>query len=57
MIKIVTLFLIFIAVMAMFGRLRLPKIGKFGRRQDAVCKTCGRPRIGKGPCPTCKGKG
>lgn len=48
LIKAVTFFLIFIAVIAMFGRLRLPG----GRRRLTAkhCPACGRPRIGKGPC-------
>ncbi len=51
--KIVTLFLIAIGVLAMFGKLRMPG----GRRlRDARCPDCGRIRIGKGPCP-CKKKG
>lgn len=45
--KVVLLFLIFMAVIAMFGRLRLPG-GR--RRLEAKCPACGRPRIGKGPC-------
>ena len=46
-IRIMILFLIGIAVLAMFGRLRvrLP-----GGRQLAKCRTCGKYRIGKGPC-------
>ncbi|MEX0284358.1 MAG: hypothetical protein AB3N23_07075 [Paracoccaceae bacterium] len=47
--KIVFLFLAFIAVLAMFGRLRFP--GQ-KRLQSAKCPSCGRYRIGKGPC-TC----
>ncbi|MGR3435191.1 MAG: hypothetical protein ACU0CO_09940 [Shimia sp.] len=53
-VKIVTLFLIGIAVMAMFGRLRMPKLpGRPGRLRlsRARCRACGRPRIGTGPCP------
>lgn len=48
-VKAVTLFLIFIVVLAMFGKLRLP-----GRKHlsSARCPKCGRPRIGKSPC-TC----
>ncbi len=45
--KIVTLFLIFIAVLAMFGRLRFPGQAKL---QSMKCKSCGRYRIGKSPC-------
>jgi len=46
-IKIVSLFLIAMAVLAMFGKLRFP-----GQRHlDAArCPKCGRFRIGKGPC-------
>lgn len=46
--KIVSLFLVFIGVLAMFGKLSLllPK-----RLQSAKCPECGRHRIGKGPCP------
>ncbi|MFD3189863.1 hypothetical protein ACFMPD_06250 [Sedimentitalea sp. HM32M-2] len=46
-IKIVSLFLIAMAVLAMFGKLRFP--GK-GRLDAAKCPSCGRYRIGKGPC-------
>jgi hypothetical protein len=45
LIKVILVFLAAMAVLAMFGRLRLP--GK----QAAFCPGCGRPRIGKGPCP------
>ena len=55
MVKVVTLFLIGILVLAMFGRLRLPGRGggpaALGRPRR--CPDCGRPRIGRGPCP-CK---
>ena len=55
-IKIVTLFLIGIAVLAMFGRLRLPKVGPGKPRLTAgKCRHCGVPRIGRGPCPCGKG--
>lgn len=45
--KIVTFFLIGIAILAMFGRLNYP--GKT-RLQNAKCTKCGRYRFGKGPC-------
>ncbi|WP_191090243.1 hypothetical protein [Histidinibacterium aquaticum] len=45
-VKIVTLFLIGMAVLAMFGRLRMPRLGR-----PKKCAACGRPRIGSGPCP------
>ena len=45
--KIVALFLVFIAVLGMFGRLRFP-----GQKalQNARCEKCGRFRLGRGPC-------
>ena len=52
--KIVTLFLVGMGVLAMFGKLTYP--GK-KRLQSAKCPKCGRYRIGKGPCPCTKGKG
>lgn len=57
-IKIVTLFLIFIGVLAMFGKLRLPG-GLLGRKAlgNRKCPSCGRYRIGKGPCPCGRDKG
>lgn len=51
--KIVVLFLVFMGVLAMFGKLRLPGIK---RLSSAKCPKCGRYRIGKGPCP-CSKKG
>ena len=51
LVKIVTLFLVFVAVLAMVGKLRLP-----GRRAAATCPRCGRPQIGSDPCP-CRAKG
>lgn len=47
MIKIVSLFLIGMLVLAMFGRLRVPGAKHLASRK---CKRCGRFRIGKGPC-------
>ena len=47
-VKIVTLFLIFMAVLAMFGRLRLPGQKRLETRR---CRECGRLRIGKARCP------
>jgi len=52
-VKIVILFLIFMGVMAMFGKLRFP--GQ-ERLASARCPKCGRFRIGKGPCSCGKGK-
>lgn len=52
-IKIVTLFLIVIGVLGMFGKLRMP-----GQRRltSKHCPKCGAPRVGKGACP-CGQKG
>ena len=47
-VKIVLLFLVFMGVMAMFGKLRVPGAKQLSSRK---CKGCGRFRIGKGPCP------
>ena len=46
-IKVIILFLIFVSVMAMFGRLRFPGQKMLSKRK---CPKCGRYRIGKGPC-------
>lgn len=53
MLKIVTLFLIGIAVLAMFGKLHLLRRRK--HRASVTCLDCGRPLIGKGPC-ACGGR-
>lgn len=52
LVKIVTLFLIGIAVLAMFGRLRFPGGLRLARSRN--CRNCGTPRVGRAPCP-CKG--
>lgn len=55
-VKIVVLFLLLMAVLAMFGRLRLPGLGKGPDRLSAgKCRACGRYRIGRGPCDCGKG--
>lgn len=54
-IKIVSLFLIAMVVLAIFGRLRIPKIGE--KLGVAKCPDCGRHRIGKGPCECGSDKG
>ena len=46
-------FLVFMVVMAMFGKFRFP--GQ-QRLASARCKNCGRFRLGKGPCDCRKGK-
>ncbi|MCG6902180.1 MAG: hypothetical protein LJE68_05810 [Rhodobacter sp.] len=46
-VKVIFFFLIFMGVMAMFGRLRFPGHKLLSKRK---CAKCGRYRIGKGPC-------
>jgi len=46
-VKIVSLFLVAMVVLAMFGKLRFPGQDKIA---SARCPKCGRFRIGKGPC-------
>lgn len=53
--KIVTLFLVAMGVLAMFGKLKLPKPGQFRKASGRKCPHCGRYKIGKGACP-CGGK-
>lgn len=60
MLKIVTLFLLFMAVLAMFGRLRWPRIGrkdprKGGLPKPRLCPECGRYNLRGGPCSKCRG--
>lgn len=52
--KIVTLFLVVVAVLAMFGKMHWLG-GK--RLSNAKCRQCGRYRIGRGPCACGKGDG
>ena len=51
--KIVTLFLVVMAVLAMFGKLRVPGANRLA---SVRCSSCGRYRIGKGDC-ACGAKG
>lgn len=61
MLKIVSLFLIGMAVLAMFGRLKLPASIKrlFQRRDESglpkprTCRVCGRMNLRGGDCPDC----
>ena len=61
-VKIVFLFLAFMGVLAMFGKLTVPgskqldKLRERARLGSAKCKHCGRHKIGKGPCDCRKGK-
>lgn len=65
MLKIVSLFLIGMAVLAMFGRLRLPgglrdlrdrlskRRGPSGLPKPSTCRKCGRMNLRGGDCPDC----
>jgi hypothetical protein len=54
LVKVVIVFLAVMVVIAWIGgalgRLRLPGADK-SARLDRYCSSCGRPRVGKGPCP------
>lgn len=52
LIKGITLFLVLMAVLAMFGKLRYPGKKTIDARK---CPRCGRFRIGKSPCDCLKG--
>lgn len=54
-VRVVFLFLIAILVLAMFGRLRTPKIGRRKDKANKVgnarkCRKCGSYILGDGPC-------
>lgn len=51
--KIISFFLIGMAVLAMFGKLRFPGQKKLQSRR---CPKCGRFKIGSGPCACQKGE-
>jgi len=55
--KIVTLFLVVMMVLAMFGRLRVPGADKLKNLRKPVrkCNKCGRYKLGRGPCDCTKG--
>ena len=59
MLKIIPLFLVFMAVLAMFGRLRWPGKGGKGRGgglpKPRLCPDCGRYNLRGGPCSKCRG--
>lgn len=58
LVKIVTFFLIGMAVLAMFGKLRVPLLKQGQKKlQSKKCPKCGRYKIGKGPCPCNKTAG
>jgi hypothetical protein len=50
--KIVSLFLVVMVILGMFGKLRLPGSKRLA---SARCPNCGRFKIGKGPCACKKG--
>jgi len=52
--KIVTLFLVGMGVLAMFGKFTFPGQKQW---QNAKCRKCGRFKIGRGPCACGKGRG
>ena len=51
--KAVTLFLIAMLVLGMFGKLRLPRLGsrRKGIKTAKKCRHCGGYILGDGPCP------
>lgn len=56
MLKVVSLFLIFMVVLAIFGRLRWPGRGKSGLARPRLCPDCGRYNLRGGPCRSCTNK-
>lgn len=54
-VKAVTFFLIAILALGMFGKLRMPKIGK-GTLAAKKCKSCGAYLIADKPCECTKTK-
>lgn len=52
--KIVAIFLVVMAVLGIFGKLRVPGTARFAEKK---CPRCGRYRIGKGPCDCGQKKG
>ena len=54
MLKLITLFLVFMAVLAMFGRLRWPGKGGGGLPKPKLCPACGRYNLRGGPCRHCQ---
>ena len=54
LIKAVTIFLVGMAVLGMFGKLRVPKVPRIGRARR--CSDCGAVKPGSGACPCGGGK-
>ncbi|AXQ94765.1 hypothetical protein ORIO_13855 [Cereibacter azotoformans] len=59
LVKIVTLFLIGMAAVALIGRFRFPRIGRRSARvaPPTICGHCGRYILGKAECSCRKGRG
>ncbi|MGP3698373.1 hypothetical protein [Rhodobacter sp. NSM] len=59
LVKIVTLFLLGMAALAMIGRLRLPSVRRKSTKvpPPTICGHCGRFLLGQQECPCRKGKG
>ncbi|WP_424965438.1 MULTISPECIES: hypothetical protein [unclassified Dinoroseobacter] len=53
--KIVTGFLVGMAILAMFGKLRLPYVGKVALKKPTKCRSCGRYLLSNDPCGCGKG--
>lgn len=54
MVKAVTLFLIVMIILGIFGKLRMPRLPGIGRKKGIAdarkCKRCGGYILGEGPC-------
>ena len=51
LVKIVTFFLIGMVVLAMFGRVRVPGVGKVALQRPRRCPSCKRYLFNSDPCP------
>lgn len=49
LVKVVTLFLVGMAILGFFGKLRTPKLPKIGKA--ARCENCGARKPSQGSCP------
>ena len=52
LVKVIIVFLLAMALLGMIGRWLYPNAPRL--RKPAVCRDCGRPRIGRDPCPCSK---
>lgn len=56
LVKIILVFLLAMVLLGMIGKLLFPGAARrLTRRRAASCPSCGRPLIGRAPCP-CKGR-